>query len=109
MQKQVKSVFEYDIKDLSKLPSIKSSNSEVINVKKQPARIVKKSEPDQEPDKITVICDVHGEADDSYTKPKSVIHRLNDKFRTNVKAVSKGPDDAPNNRALNKKKTGLHG
>jgi hypothetical protein len=29
---------------------------------------------------------------------------LNDKFRTNVKAISKGPDDAPNNRALNRKK-----
>jgi hypothetical protein len=104
MQKQVKSVFEYDIKDLSKLPNIKSSNSEVINVKKQPSRIIKSSEPDQEPEKITVTCDVHVEAEDSYTKPKSVIHNLNDKFRTNVKAISKGPDDAPNNRASNRKK-----
>jgi hypothetical protein len=104
MQKQAKSVFEYDIKDLSKLPSIKPSNSEVIDVKKQPSRITTNSEPDQEPEKITVICDVHEGADDLYTKPKSVIHRLNDKFRTNIKAISKSPDDAPKNRASIRKK-----
>jgi hypothetical protein len=104
MQKQAKSVFEYDIKDLSNLPNIKPSSSEVINVKKQPSRITKSLEPDQEPEKITVTCDVHVGADDLYTKPKSVIHRLNDKFRTNVKAISKSPDDAPNNRPSNKKK-----
>jgi hypothetical protein len=99
MQKQAKSVFEYDIKDVSKLPNTKPSSSEIINVKKQP------SKPDQEPEQITVTCDVHVGADDSYTKPKSVIHCLNDKFRTTVKAVSKGsPDDAPNNRATNRKK-----
>jgi hypothetical protein len=98
-------VFEYDIKDLSNLPNIKPSNSEVINIKKWPSKIVKGSEPDREPEKITVTCDVHVGADDLYTKPKSVIHRLNDKLRTNVKPISKSsPDDAPNNRATNRKK-----
>jgi hypothetical protein len=105
VQKQAKSVFEYDVKDLIKLPNIKPSGSEVITIKKQPSKMIKGSEPDQEPEQITVTCDVHVGADDSYTKPKSVIHRLNDKFRTSVKAISKGsPDDAPNNRATNRKK-----
>jgi hypothetical protein len=60
-------VFEYDIKDLSNLPKIKPSGSEVINVRKQPSKMVKGSEPDHEPEKITVTCDLHVGADDPYT------------------------------------------
>jgi hypothetical protein len=104
VQKQAKSVFEYDVKDLTKLPNIKPINSEVITIEKRPSKIIKSSEPDQEPEQITVTCDVHVGADDLYMKPKSVIQRLNDKFRTNVKAISKSPDDAPKNRATGRKK-----
>jgi hypothetical protein len=44
-------------------------------------------------------------ADDSCTKPRTIIHRLNDKFRANIKTILKSsPDDASNNRAYIRKK-----